>query len=48
MVLWLSQMTKENLKEMGVKGEEIIQSLYTKDMVTNQYVDLCNSLINKK
>lgn len=48
MALWLSQATKENLKEMGAKGEEIIQSLYTKDIVTNQYVDLCNSLINKE
>ena len=48
MALWLSQATKENLKEMGAKGEEIIQSLYTKDIVTNQYIDLCNSLINKE
>ena len=42
---WLSGVTREELREMGSKGEQIILGQYTKDIVANQYVDLCDSLV---
>lgn len=42
---WLRSMTREKLREMGRKGEQVILGQYTKDIVANQYVDLCDSLV---
>lgn len=48
MAQWLSTMTREKLREMGMKGEHVIQQSYTKEKVTGQYVDLVNSILNEK
>lgn len=45
MAEWLRSMTREKLREMGSKGEQVILGQYTKDIVANQYVDLCDSLV---
>lgn len=47
MAAWLGSMTREQLYEMGVKGESVIKAQYTKEIVTAQYVDLCESLLVK-
>ena len=45
MAQWLSTVTREELREMGTKGEDIIKAKYTKEIVTRQYVDLIDSLL---
>ena len=45
MAAWLGSMTREQLREMGAKGESVIMAQYTKEIVTAQYVDLCESLL---
>ena len=45
MAKWLSKITREKLREMGAKGEDIIKVKYTKEIVTKQYVDLIDSLL---
>lgn len=45
MAVWLSSITREQLREMGAKGECVIKTQYTKEIVTAQYVDLCESLL---
>lgn len=45
MAQWLSIVTREKLREMGAKGEDIIKAKYTKVIVTKQYVDLIDSLL---
>lgn len=45
MAKWLSSISKDELRNMGVKGEEIIKSNYTKEIVTKQYVNLVDSLL---
>ena len=45
MAAWLGSMTREQLHEMGVKGESVIKAQYTKEIVTAQYVELCESLV---
>lgn len=45
MAQWLSTITREKLREMGGKGESTIKAQYTKEIVTQQYVDLIDSLI---
>lgn len=45
MAQWLSTITHEKLREMGIKGEYIIKTKYTKEIVTKQYVDLVKSLL---
>lgn len=45
MAAWLGSMTREQLREMGAKGESVIKAQYTKEIVTAQYVDLCESLV---
>ncbi|MBR4853825.1 MAG: glycosyltransferase family 4 protein [Alistipes sp.] len=45
MAAWLSSMTREQLREMGAKGESVIKAQYTKEIVTAQYVELCESLL---
>lgn len=42
---WLRTVTREYLREIGSKGEIVIKSKYTKEIVTTQYVDLCESLM---
>lgn len=42
---WLSGVSRDELREMGAKGEQVILGQYTKEIVANQYVDLCDSLI---
>lgn len=42
---WLSTITREKLRDMGIKGEAVIKQLYTKDKVTKQYVELVNSIL---
>ena len=44
MATWLSKVTKEELKEMGKKGLDIIQKKYTKEKVTEMYVRLVDEL----
>lgn len=45
MAAWLGSVTREELREMGVRGEAVIQAEYTKDIVSTKYVDLCDSLL---
>ena len=45
MASWLGTITREQLREMGVKGEQVIKSKYTKEIVTAQYINLCESLL---
>ena len=45
MAEWLRSITREELKEMGSKGLAEIQANYTKEKVTDKYVDLVSSLI---
>lgn len=46
MAQWLRTMDREKLREIGAKGENIIKTKYTKEIVTKQYVDLIDSLLN--
>lgn len=45
MVTWLTSVTKEELREMGKRGLAEIESKYTKEIVTDMYVDLVDSLV---
>ena len=45
MVTWLRGVTKEDLKQMGKNGLAEIQAKYTKEKVTDLYVDLVDSLV---
>lgn len=45
MTQWLAGMTREKLREMGAKGETIAKAEYAKEIVTNKYVELVNSLL---
>ena len=45
MVEWLRTVTKENLFQMGKKGLAEIQAKYTKEKVTDMYVDLVDKLL---
>ena len=45
MVEWLRHVTKEELSQMGKKGLAEIQAKYTKEKVTDMYVDLVDSII---
>ena len=47
MVSWLSDITKDKLREMGKQGLSEIQAKYTKEKVTDLYVDLVDSLLLK-
>lgn len=42
---WLRSIDREDLRQMGEKGLSVIESHYTKDTVTGEYVNLINSLI---
>lgn len=44
MVAWLGSVTREELKEMGRKGLAEIQAKYTKEKVTDMYVELVDTL----
>lgn len=44
MAQWLSGVTREELREMGAKGEQVIRENYTKEIVTKKYVELIESL----
>ena len=44
MVAWLQSVTREDLKEMGRKGLAEIQAKYTKEKVTDMYVELVDTL----
>ena len=45
MVEWLRTVTKEDLSQLGNKGLAEIQAKYTKEKVTDMYVDLVDSII---
>lgn len=45
MAEWLRGITREELREMGTLGEDIIKAQYTKEIVTKQYVSLIDSLL---
>lgn len=45
MVEWLRNVTKDELREMGKNGLAEIQAKYTKEKVTDLYVDLVDSLV---
>ena len=47
MVEWLHTVTKKELSQMGKKGLAEIQAKYTKEKVTDMYVDLLYSLTKK-
>ena len=47
MVEWLRTITKEELAQMGKKGLAEIQAKYTKEKVTDMYVDLVKDLIGE-
>lgn len=42
---WLKGITKEDLREMGKKGVMEIRNHYTKEIVTDMYVDLVDELL---
>ena len=42
---WLRSITESKLREMGAKGLAEIQTKYTKEKVTDMYVDLVDSLV---
>lgn len=42
---WLHSVTKEKLREMGKRGLAEIQAKYTKEIVTDMYVNLIDSLV---
>lgn len=44
MVAWLRSITREELKEMGRKGLAEIEAKYTKEKVTDMYVELVDTL----
>ena len=44
MVAWLQSVTREELKEMGRKGLAEIEAKYTKEKVTDMYVELVDTL----
>ena len=44
MVDWLRSATKEELAEMGKRGLQTIEEHYTKEKVTDMYVDLIDTL----
>ena len=44
MVAWLQSVTREELKEMGFKGLAEIEANYTKEKVTDMYVELVDTL----
>ncbi len=45
MVEWLKSVTKEDLVKMGKNGLKAIEEHYTKEKVTDMYVDLIDSLV---
>lgn len=45
MVQWLASVSREELRQMGCNGYDVIQRYYTKEKVTKQYVDLVNKII---
>lgn len=45
MVRWLTEVTREELRRMGSRGEKTIRENYTKEIVAKQYVDLIDSLL---
>lgn len=45
MVEWLRNVTKDSLAQMGKNGLAEIQAKYTKEKVTDMYVDLIDSLV---
>lgn len=47
MAQWLCTITREQLHEMGKKGEKVIHENYTKEIVTKKYVELVASLLSK-
>ena len=47
MAQWLCTITREQLHEMGKKGEKVIHENYTKEIVTKKYVELVDSLLSK-
>ena len=44
MAKWLGSITRGQLIEMGNKGLDIIRKHYTKEIVTQQYVELIQSI----
>ena len=45
MTQWLAGMTREKLRQLGAKGEAVVKAEYAKEIVTNKYVELINSLL---
>ena len=45
MAAWLAGVTTEKLRAMGAAGLQEVTAFYTKEIVTRQYVDLLNSLV---
>lgn len=47
MVAWLKSISKSELIAMGKKGVDVINRYYSKNVVTQQYADLVNSLLDE-
>lgn len=45
MAKWLQGITREKLREMGRSGEDVIKTGYTKEIVTQKYVKLVDSIL---
>ena len=45
MASWLASVTRDELCEMGSKGESVISQSYTKEIVTQSYVQLIDSIL---
>ena len=46
MATWIASVTRDELREMGAKGENIISQSYTKEIVTQNYVQLIDSILS--
>ena len=45
MAAWLRTVTREQLRETGSRGLEVVRQRYTRDVVAGQYVDLSESIL---
>ena len=46
MAQWLTAVSRDDLRRMGARGLQLIQTQYTKDIITHQYVELIDGLLN--
>ncbi|MBR1631661.1 MAG: glycosyltransferase, partial [Paludibacteraceae bacterium] len=47
MAEWLSNVSREELQTMGQRGISVIQQIYSKEVVTAQYVNLVDNMLKQ-